>query len=127
MGAARTGRTILHSNLMRNIPMPGKSLPVLDEPKAGRLTIQYAPDTASEIVENPPRFTWLPVIEDEAQYVLRISADPTFPAKIHTGFQWDPAEFLHPRHSLCTGGISLVLRELRPCIGCCRQRVEQDA
>ncbi|WP_417209095.1 DUF4962 domain-containing protein [Antarctobacter sp.] len=52
---------------------------MLDEPNTGRLTIQYAPDAQSEIVENPPRFTWLPVIEDEAQYVLRISADPGFP------------------------------------------------
>ncbi|MCJ7872883.1 DUF4962 domain-containing protein [Phaeobacter sp. J2-8] len=59
--------------------MPGAAvLPTLDEPKTGRLTIQYAPDATSEITENPPRFTWLPVIEDEAQYVLRISTDPNF-------------------------------------------------
>ncbi|MEM5585583.1 DUF4962 domain-containing protein [Roseibium sp. AS2] len=53
---------------------------VLDQPRTGRLTIQYAPDERSEIVENPPRFTWLPVIETEAEYVLRISPDADYPA-----------------------------------------------
>lgn len=52
----------------------------LDQPKAGRLTIQYAPDEGDEIFENPPRFTWLPVIEPEALYVLRLSQDARFPA-----------------------------------------------
>lgn len=46
---------------------------MLDAPKAGRLTIQYAPDKGSVITENPPRFSWLPVLEPEAQYVLRIT------------------------------------------------------
>ena len=45
--------------------MPVKNLPPLDEPKAGRLTIQYAPVAESELAENPPRFTWLPVLDDE--------------------------------------------------------------
>jgi len=61
--------------------MPARTLTRLDEPKAGRLTIQYAPTAETDIAENPPRFTWLPVIEDEATYVLRLSRDPEFPAK----------------------------------------------
>jgi hypothetical protein len=61
--------------------MRSTTLPLLDEPVTGRLTIQVSPNELTEIVENPPRFTWLPVIEDEAQYVLRISPDPGFPAK----------------------------------------------
>ncbi len=52
--------------------MPRDTLPVLDEPKAGRLTIQYGPTADTKLVENPPRFTWIPVIEEEARYVLRI-------------------------------------------------------
>lgn len=56
------------------------ALPALDEPTAGRLTIQYAPHAQSEVNENPPRFTWLPVIEDEARYVLRVSTDAGYPA-----------------------------------------------
>jgi len=45
------------------------------------MMIQYAPTAETEVVENPPRFTWLPVIDDEARYVLRISTDQTFPQK----------------------------------------------
>ena len=52
--------------------MHATTLSRLDEPQAGRLTIQYAPDADTEVAENPPRFTWLPVIEDEANYVLRV-------------------------------------------------------
>ncbi|MBX2837563.1 MAG: DUF4962 domain-containing protein [Gammaproteobacteria bacterium] len=50
----------------------------LDEPRAGRLNIGYSPDLSTEITENPPRFTWMPVIEDEASYILRVSTDPQF-------------------------------------------------
>ena len=53
----------------------------LDEPPAGRLTIQYGPTEATELSENPPRFTWLPVIEDEAEYILRIAPDASYAAK----------------------------------------------
>ncbi len=52
----------------------------LDQPVAGRLNIQYAPGPNDTLVENPPRFTWLPVIEDEARYVLRLSTDPDYAA-----------------------------------------------
>ncbi|MBX2826110.1 MAG: DUF4962 domain-containing protein [Gammaproteobacteria bacterium] len=52
--------------------------PALDEPRAGKLNIGYRPVLDSDIVENPPRFTWMPVIEDEAAYVLRISNDASF-------------------------------------------------
>ncbi|SMX31056.1 DUF4962 domain-containing protein [Actibacterium lipolyticum] len=53
--------------------MTGTAIPTLDEPQAGRLTIQYSPTAEQEITENPPRFTWLPVLEDEALYALRIT------------------------------------------------------
>ncbi len=68
----------------------------LDEPKAGRLTIQYSPDADTQIIENPPRFTWLPVIEDEAQYVIRVSADPAFPANKTKTFDRIPLNFFTP-------------------------------
>ena len=53
------------------------ALSYLDQPRAGRLFIQYAP-AGGELAENPPRFTWVPVVEDEAQYCLRFSTDPQF-------------------------------------------------
>ncbi|SMX39076.1 DUF4962 domain-containing protein [Maliponia aquimaris] len=83
--------------------MPGAPAPLLDEPKAGRLTIDYAPDVGTEIVENPPRFTWLPVIEDEAQYVLRISTDPAFPSGATHYYTRLPLNFFTPDTVLSPG------------------------
>lgn len=50
----------------------------LEEPKAGRLTIQYAPKAGHKVVENPPRFSWLPVLDDGTSYTVRISSDAEF-------------------------------------------------
>ncbi len=51
---------------------PGSGLRAIDEPPAGRLMIQYAPHADTDIQENPPRFSWIPDIEDEASYALLI-------------------------------------------------------
>ncbi|MBY6047879.1 DUF4962 domain-containing protein [Vannielia litorea] len=83
--------------------MPATTISELDEPKAGRLTIQYAPEAQSEIVENPPRFTWLPVIEDEATYVLRVSRDPKFSAEATLTFAKVPLNFFTPNAVLEPG------------------------
>ena len=74
----------------------------LDEPKAGRLNIQYAPDGVV-VTENPPRFTWLPVIEDEAVYVLRVSTDPGFPPNKTQQFTDLPLNFFTPEAVLPAG------------------------
>jgi len=58
--------------------MSSQAALMLDEPQAGRLTIQYSPTENHDVTENPPRFTWLPVIEDEAQYILRVSSDSSY-------------------------------------------------
>jgi hypothetical protein len=68
----------------------------LDQPKPGRLNIQYAPDETTQIVENPPRFTWLPVVENEARYVLRISTDKTFSDKATQTYSNIPLNFFTP-------------------------------
>jgi hypothetical protein len=68
----------------------------LDEPKAGRLNIQYGPANGEEVVENPPRFTWLPVVEEDARYVLRVSQDPAYPAKGTLVFPDIALNFLTP-------------------------------
>jgi hypothetical protein len=83
--------------------MAGTVLSKLDEPNAGRLTIQYAPDDGTAIVENPPRFTWLPVIDDGAVYVLRVSSDPKFPAKATQVFTNIPLNFFTPDTTLEPG------------------------
>ncbi|WP_417721855.1 DUF4962 domain-containing protein [Salipiger sp.] len=79
------------------------ALPPLDEPKAGGLTIHYAPVERTEIVENPPRFTWLPVIEDGARYVLRLSTDPAYPRDATLVFSGIPLNFFTPDTTLAPG------------------------
>ena len=79
------------------------TLPTLDEPKAGRLNIQYAPAQGDVVAENPPRFTWLPVIEAEAQYVLRASADPDFPKSATREWRHLPLNFFTPDEVLAPG------------------------
>jgi len=56
-------------------PTSGNSsaLRPLEQTPAGRMMIQYGPDAGTEITENPPRFTWLPEIDDEAAYILKIT------------------------------------------------------
>lgn len=50
----------------------------LDQPKPGNLTVQYAPDDGACVEENPPRFVWLPDLDEEACYALRVSKrDPS--------------------------------------------------
>ncbi|MFV0336427.1 MAG: DUF4962 domain-containing protein [Tropicimonas sp.] len=68
----------------------------LDQPAAGRLTIAYAPGPGDRLTENPPRFTWLPVVEDEARYVLRLSADAGYPAGKTWLFTDIPLNFFTP-------------------------------
>jgi len=83
--------------------MLADKLPPLDEPKAGRLTIQYGPTADSEIVENPPRFSWLPVLDDDARYVLRISQNPQFPKAETRVFENLPYNFFTPDTALTPG------------------------
>ncbi|WP_204114489.1 DUF4962 domain-containing protein [Shimia biformata] len=68
----------------------------LDEPRAGRLNIQYAPESTDKLVENPPRFTWLPVVEEDARYVLRVSQDAAFPEQSTRLFTDIRVNFLTP-------------------------------
>lgn len=75
----------------------------LDQPKPGRLNIQYAPDETTEIVENPPRFTWLPVVENEARYVLRISKDERFSENVTLTYSNISLNFFTPDRTLDSG------------------------
>lgn len=76
---------------------------MLDEPRAGRLTIHYRPETGDDIVENPPRFTWLPVLDPEARYILRISQDPDFPKDATRVYDNIPMNFFTPDTPLAPG------------------------
>ena len=76
--------------------MSDNTLPLLDEPKAGRLTIQYSPTADTDVTENPPRFMWIPVVDDDARYVLRLSTDRTFPEGKTQQFTDLPLNFFTP-------------------------------
>ena len=73
-------------------------LPLLDQPPAGRMMIQYAPDAQDQITENPPRFTWLPDIDDEACFVLRIEGPDI--ARVYEDI---PVNFFTPPDVLAEG------------------------
>jgi len=75
----------------------------LDEPAAGRLNIRYAPEEGAALTENPPRFTWLPVVDEAARYVLRLSTDPEFPEGATQLFTDLPLNFLTPDAALPPG------------------------
>jgi len=85
------------STTQTDAPRPG----YLDEPRAGRLTVQYGPVSDDVLVENPPRFTWLPVVEEDARYVLRIDTDEAF-SDART-FEDIPLNFFTPPDTLPPG------------------------
>ena len=78
-------------------------LPMLDEPATGRLTIQYSPVTDTVITENPPRFTWLPTIEDGAEYVVRVSSDAKYSAGNTQTYEGIALNFFTPDNTLPAG------------------------
>ena len=82
---------------------PEKIIAMLDEPAAGRLTIQYSPVSDTLVSENPPRFTWLPTIEDGAEYILRIAKDASYSANDTLVFDGIALNFFTPDITLCTG------------------------
>jgi len=78
-------------------------LAILDEPAAGGLTIQYSPTTDTPITENPPRFTWLPTIEDGAHYIIRISNNDQYAASDTQVFDGIALNFFTPDKALAPG------------------------
>jgi hypothetical protein len=49
----------------------------LDEPQQSALTIRYQPDGDASN-ENPPRFAWLPTLDETSAYVLEVSRSEQF-------------------------------------------------
>ncbi len=77
-------------------------LQTLDEPRAGHINIKYSPD-GDDVAENPPRFTWLPVIETEAVYAVRFSTDPEFSDATTVLYTEIPLNFFTPDAPLAPG------------------------
>jgi hypothetical protein len=76
---------------------------VLDQPRPGSLTIAYTPDADRPPTENPPRFSWLPDIDDASHYVLEVSTSAEFePAatRRYPGLAWN---FFTPDETFAPG------------------------
>jgi hypothetical protein len=104
-------------DLQKATTMTKQSVSTLDEPKPGRLTIQYGPADGAQLVENPPRFTWLPDIESSAQYVLRVSTDAEFPSKNTHVFTGIPLNFFTPDVVLPAGDYHWLYAVCNPTTG----------
>lgn len=74
----------------------------LDEPQAGSLTVRYQP--CDEVVtENPPRFAWLPALDETARYTLQVSKTPAFAAADTRTYDGIARNFFTPDHAVAPG------------------------
>ncbi len=75
---------------------------ILDQPKAGTLTVKYSPD-AEEVYENPPRFVWLPTLDEGSRYVLKVTE--TTPQSSQPPFVYEDLQrnFFTPDHAYAPG------------------------
>ena len=74
----------------------------LDEPRATSLTLRYQPD-AESVSENPPRFAWLPTLDESQPYVLRLATDEQFTPAATTTFTDVKHTYFVPPQALSAG------------------------
>jgi hypothetical protein len=75
---------------------------MLDQPRAGALTVQYRPD-AEEVYENPPRFVWLPTLDEGSRYVLKVAAVSDSEGEAPFVYENLPRNFFTPDHAYAPG------------------------
>ncbi|MDF2960849.1 MAG: alginate lyase, partial [Paenibacillus sp.] len=75
----------------------------LYQPQSGVLTVQYAPDEQTVLIENPPRFTWIPAQLEHDRYVLQYSRSPQFDSNATVTVQSIPYNLYTPDHALEPG------------------------
>jgi hypothetical protein len=78
---------------------------ILDQPKAGALTVKYRPD-AEEVYENPPRFVWLPTLDEGSRYVVRVTEGGSPDGKPLFTYEDLPRNFFTPDHAYAPGEYS---------------------
>jgi hypothetical protein len=78
------------------------SLP-LYQPQSGLLTVQYEPNEHTELLENPPRFTWMPAQYEEDRYELQISTDESFSTEHTLTYGPIPYNLFTPDQALSPG------------------------
>ncbi|MEK4118292.1 DUF4962 domain-containing protein [Paenibacillus sp. FSL W8-0919] len=75
----------------------------LFEPHSGRLSVPYQPNEETRLLENPPRFTWMPGKLDNDCYVLQISTSPSFEPGVTMTFTDIPYNLYTPDHVFAPG------------------------
>ena len=87
---------------MTNALTPADVTAVLDEPKASALTVRYQPDNET-VSENPPRFAWLPPLDEHQPVVLRVSRDAGYPEAATTLYPGIRRNFFTPSAGFAPG------------------------
>ncbi|TDF96571.1 DUF4962 domain-containing protein [Paenibacillus piri] len=75
----------------------------LYQPQSGVLTVQYEPDEQSVLIENPPRFTWIPAQLEHDRYTLQFSRSAQFATDDTVTVQEIPYNLYTPEHALEPG------------------------
>jgi hypothetical protein len=73
------------------------------QPASGILDVQYAPDEKTVLIENPPRFTWMPIQLENDQYCLQISTSQDFSSEDTVTIQPIPYNFYTPNQPMEPG------------------------
>jgi hypothetical protein len=75
----------------------------LFEPLSGKLSIPYEPNEQTKLLENPPRFTWMPARLDDDRYVLQYSTTDSFDEEHTVTVQSIPYNLYTPDHRFAPG------------------------
>nr|WP_275983866.1 DUF4962 domain-containing protein [Paenibacillus hamazuiensis] len=73
------------------------------EPQSGILTVQYEPNEQTRLLENPPRFTWIPAKLEHDRYALQISKSADFSSEDTVTIEPIPYNFYTPDRALPPG------------------------
>ncbi|MFE5319744.1 DUF4962 domain-containing protein [Paenibacillus sp. NPDC056579] len=75
----------------------------LYEPQSGVLTVQYEPSEQTQLIENPPRFTWIPAQLEKDTYILQYSRSQEFDGETTVTVQPIPYNLYTPDHAFEPG------------------------
>lgn len=75
----------------------------LFEPLSGVLSVPYEPNATTKLLENPPRFTWMPARLDNDSYMLQFSSSPDFEDSETTTVYSIPYNLYTPSEPLAPG------------------------
>ena len=73
------------------------------QPESGILDVKYSPDEQTVLIENPPRFTWMPVQLENDPYSMQISQNKEFTPELTKTIEHIPYNFYTPNSPLKPG------------------------